>query len=145
MFPDHDHSDTLPSPIDRPEADVVIYDGACRMCRAQVRRLRWWDCRGRLAFVSLHAPEVGHRWPDLPHDRLMQEIAVITHNGRQFWGPAAVCYLTRRLPSLWWVMPLLHIPGSMLLWRWLYRWVARNRYWLSGTAECDDAACTLHR
>ena len=146
MLPDHDNSDTLPSPVDRPEGDVVIYDGACRMCRGQMRRLHWWDRRGRLAFISLHAPEVRQRWPDLPHDRLMQEIAVITHNGRQFWGPTAIRYLTRRVPSLWWAMPLLHIPGSMVLWRRLYRWVARNRYWFAGTVEeCDDAACALHR
>ena len=85
------------------------------------------------------------RWPNLPHERLMQEIAVVTHSGHQFWGPAAIRYFTRRLPTLWWIMPLLHIPGSMLLWRHLYRWVARNRYRFSGTAECADAACALHR
>ena len=145
MVPDQDNSYTLPSPVDRPGVDVVIYDGACRMCQGQMRRLHRWDRHDRLAFISLHAPEVGQRWPNLPHERLMQEIAVVTRSGDQFWGPAAIRYFTRRLPTLWWIMPLLHIPGSMLLWRHLYRWVARNRYRFSGTAECADAACALHR
>ena len=38
-----------------------------------------------------------------------------------------VRYLTRRLRRLWWAAPVLYFPGSMLLWRPLYRWIARNR------------------
>jgi hypothetical protein len=33
----------------------------------------------------------------------------------------------------------------MLIWRPFYRWIARNRYRLSGTGGCDDDACALHR
>jgi predicted DCC family thiol-disulfide oxidoreductase YuxK len=33
----------------------------------------------------------------------------------------------------------------MYLWRPLYRWIARNRYRLSGTPECENDACQLHR
>jgi predicted DCC family thiol-disulfide oxidoreductase YuxK len=33
----------------------------------------------------------------------------------------------------------------MLAWRPLYRWIARNRYRLSGTRECDEGTCSLHR
>src|SRR5262245_65427160 len=47
----------LPSPQERPEADVVIYDGNCRMCTAQVHKLAWWDCHGKLSYLSLHNPE----------------------------------------------------------------------------------------
>ena len=44
------HSDTpqgttsgLPTPTQRPDAAVVIYDGNCRFCTAQVRRLKRRD------------------------------------------------------------------------------------------------------
>jgi hypothetical protein len=33
----------------------------------------------------------------------------------------------------------------MLVWRPLYRWIARNRYRLSGGPVCDEEACALHR
>ncbi len=45
---------SLPSPTERNGADVVIYDGHCRLCLAQVRKLCRWDSLERLAFLSLH-------------------------------------------------------------------------------------------
>lgn len=135
----------LPSPAERPGADVVIYDGQCRICTAQIRKLPWWDCQGRLSYLSLHDPEVARRWPDLSHDRLMQEMLIIDRHGNRHWGPEAIRYLTWRLRRLWWASPFLHCPGSMFLWRPLYRWIARNRYRLSGGQACDEGTCALHR
>ena len=51
-------SGELPTVLERPEADVIIYDGHCRFCRGQVERLSRWDTGGRLAYLSLHDPEV---------------------------------------------------------------------------------------
>lgn len=134
----------MPSPAERPNADVVIYDGNCRICTAQVRKLPWWDCQSRLSFLSLHDPQVQARWPDLPHERLMREMCIIDTRGDRYWGPEAIRYLARRLRRFWWALPLLYFPGSMwVLWP-LYLWIARNRYRLSGTT-CDDEACALHR
>lgn len=135
----------LPAPTERPGSDVVIYDGQCRICTAQVRRLPWWDCQRRLSYLSLHDPVVERRWPDLSHDRLMQEMLIIDRRGNRHWGPEAIRYLTRRLRRLWWASPFLHFPGSMFLWRPLYRWIARNRYRLSGGQACDEGTCALHR
>jgi predicted DCC family thiol-disulfide oxidoreductase YuxK len=138
-------TEALPTPDERPGADVVVYDGQCGMCRSQIRRLARWDRGGRLAFLSLHDPEVARRYPDLRHDDLMREMVVVDRADRRHWGASAVRYLSRRLPRLWWLAPLLHIPGSLPLWRWLYRWVARHRYWFGGQVACDDGSCSLHR
>jgi predicted DCC family thiol-disulfide oxidoreductase YuxK len=135
----------LPTPTERPESDIVIYDGRCRICTAQIRRLPWWDCQDKLSYLSLHDAEVARRWPDLSHDRMMQEMVIIDRAGRRHWGPSAVRYLTIRLRRLWWAAPILYFPGSMLVWRPLYRWIARNRYRLGGSEACDDGACALHR
>jgi predicted DCC family thiol-disulfide oxidoreductase YuxK len=135
----------LPTPAERPESDVVIYDGQCRVCTAQIRKLTWWDCQGRLSYLSLHDPEVTRRWPDLSHDRMMQEMVIVDRYGNRHWGPEAIRYLTRRLRRLWWASPFLYFPGSMFLWRPLYRWIARNRYRLSGGPACEDGTCALHR
>lgn len=134
----------LPSPAERPDADVVVYDGNCGICTQGVRRLTWWDCQGKLTYLSLHDPEVLRRWPDLSHERLMQEMLIVDQQGRRHWGAEALRYLTRRLRRLWWAAPVMFLPGSMLLWRPLYRWVARNRYRLSGS-RCETGACELHR
>jgi predicted DCC family thiol-disulfide oxidoreductase YuxK len=133
----------LPSPAERPDADVVIFDGHCGICTAQVKKLPFWDCRQRLSYLSLHDPEVQRRWPDVSHDRLMQEMLIVDRDGNRYWGPEAIRYLTRRLRRLWWAAPLAFFPGSMLLWRPLYRWVARNRYRFSAKS-CDGGTCSLH-
>lgn len=132
----------LPSPAERPDADVVIYDGECGICSGQIKKLSQWDGGGRLAYLSLHDPEVARRWPDMTHDRLMQEMAVVDRRGVRHWGPEAIRYLTRRLPKLWWSAPFTHFPGSMFVMRPAYRWIARNRYRFSGHA-CEGS-CSIH-
>lgn len=134
----------LPSPADRPGADVVIFDGHCRICTGQIRRLARWDWGGRLAYLSLHDAEVARRWPDLTHDALMQEMFLIDRHGHRHPGALAVRYLSRRLPTLWWLAPILHLPGTLRLWQWLYRQIAQRRYRFGQVAACDDGACRLH-
>lgn len=135
----------LPTPAQRPEADVVIYDSHCRLCTGQVRRLARWDSRNRLAFLSLHDPLVAERYPDLTHDDLMKQMYVVDQRGRRHGGVAAIRHLSQRLPRLWPLMPLMHVPGSLPVWNWLYRQVAKNRYRFGKTTECNDDACSLHR
>src|SRR5262245_8943422 len=110
-----DH-EPLPSPHDRPDADVVLFDGNCRICTAQIRKLSWGDCHGQLAYLSLHDPEAARRDPDLSHDMLMEQMYVVDRQGRRHGAAAAIRYLSRRLRRLWWLAPVLHIPGSLPLW-----------------------------
>jgi predicted DCC family thiol-disulfide oxidoreductase YuxK len=136
----------LPSPAERPNADVVIYDGQCRFCTAGAARLAKWDKGERLAFVSLHDPQVATQWPDLTHDMLMEQMYVVDRQGQRHGGAAAFRYLTRRLPRLWLLAPLLHLPFSLPLWRWGYKQVAKRRYKIAGksTGGCQDGACAVH-
>ena len=139
----------LPDPDALSDADVVIYDGDCNFCRLQVQNLRRLDLGGpRLAFISLHDRRVAERFPDLPHDRLMKEMVVVDTQGRRHGGADAVRYLSRRLPSLWPAAPVLHLPGTARLWRYLYQQVAKRRYKLAGKAGdknlCENGACSVH-
>lgn len=135
----------LPSPEERPEADVVIYDGDCRFCTGQVERIARLDRGGRLAFISLHDPRVAERYPDLTHDRLMEEMVVVDGQGNRHGGAAGFRYFTRRLPLLWPLAPMMHIPFSLPLWQWGYRLIAKHRYKLMGKNDrCDDSSCAVH-
>ncbi len=134
----------LPDPDETPGADVVIYDGHCNFCTAQVSNLRRLDVGGpRLAFLSLHDQRVAERYPDLKHDDLMKQMYVIDSHDRRHGGADAVRYLTRRLPMLWIAAPILHIPGTATLWRWMYNEVAKRRYKLAGKS-CENDACEIH-
>jgi predicted DCC family thiol-disulfide oxidoreductase YuxK len=124
-----------------PEQDTVLYDGRCRFCRGQVAMLRRLDVGGGLRFLSLHDPLVAARFPELSRDQLLEQMYVVDRGGRARGGAEAVRYLSRRLPLLWPLAVLLHVPGSLPLWRALYAFVARNRLRLAGS--CDDGSCRL--
>ncbi len=134
----------LPGTNVRPEAAIVIYDGHCRMCQGQMRRLTALDRGGRLAFLSLHDPSVSQRYPDLTHDELMRNMVVVDTRGRRHIGAAAIRYLSRLLPTLYWLAPLLHIPFSLPLWQWCYQQIAKRRYRWNRAEKCDDGSCSIH-
>lgn len=135
----------LPSPAERPDADVVIFDGQCKICTAQIERLARFDGAQRLAYISLHDPQVAERYPDLSYDEMMAAMYVVDRQGQRHRGADAVRYLSRRLPRLWWLAPLMHIPFSMPLWRWMYTQVANRRYRFGRIEEnCDGGTCHLH-
>ena len=133
----------LVTPTERPTADVVIYDGHCRFCTSQIRRLAGWDKQQKLAFVSLHDPFVAEHYPDLSHDEMMKQMYIVDQRGNRYGGAAALRYLSRRLPRLWPLALALHIPFSLPIWGWLYKQVAKRRYKLAGKT-CDDGACDIH-
>lgn len=134
----------LPTPAERPGEAIVIYDGDCRICTAQIQRLSRWDRGRRLAYLSLHDPEVAQRFPDLSYDQLMAQMYVVDPQGARHGGVEALKYLSRTLPTLWWLVPVLHFPGSRPLWAWAYRHVAESRYRWGRLNECSDGACQVH-
>lgn len=138
-------STILPDADERPGADVVIYDGHCRICTGQIERLARWDWGHHLAYVSLHDARVADRYPDLSHDALMKEMYVVDQRGTRHAGASAIRYLSRRLPALRWLAPILHVPGSLPLWTWLYQQVAKRRYRFGRVEACDSGTCQLHR
>lgn len=125
----------------KPVRDTVLYDGQCGFCRRRVANLRRADLWHRLAFTSLHDESVTHDFPEIPRERLHDEMVVIDTHGQVRGGATAVRYLSRRLPLLWPLAPFLHIPGTLPVWNWLYRLVARNRMRISGT--CETGTCRL--
>ena len=133
----------LTSPDERPDADVVLFDGNCRFCSAQVERLSRWDRGGRLSFLSLHDDRAKQQY-NLSHDELMEQMHIVDRFGKVYRGAGAFRYLTCRLPSLWILAPLLHIPLSLPAWQWCYRQFAKRRYRLGRTDQCNGNSCSMH-
>lgn len=131
----------LPDPDQNPEADVLIFDGQCNFCRSQVERVHRWDS-GKLAYLSMHDSRVGDICPELSSEQLMEQMWLVTSDHRKYGGADAARILSRRLPQLWWLFPLLHIPFTMPLWRWIYRKIAARRYRISGRT-CDEGVCKI--
>lgn len=135
---------TLPEPVPDRSTDVVVFDGRCSFCTRQVQRIARCDGGERISFLSLHDPRVAERYPDLTHEELMARMYVIDKGGGRHGGAGAFRYLSRRLPRLWPLAPLMHLPFSLPLWQWIYNIIARHRYWLGTTEVCEDNACSVH-
>ncbi len=143
MNDDLEQPPNLPDLDESNKADVVIYDGDCNFCRGQVTKLHQLDIgKKRLCFVSLHDPRVAGRYPELTHDMLMKEIHVIDLKNRIRAGARAIRYLSRRLPTLWILAPLLHIPFSLPILNWGYNQVAKRRYRIAGQS-CESNRCKI--
>ena len=124
-----------------PARDTVLYDGQCRFCRSQIAVLRGLDLTGRLAFTSLHDPAVARDYPEISLEDLHRQMYVIDPRGLARGGADAVRYLSRRLMLLWPLALVLHVPGTMPIWRRLYAFVARHRLKIAGS--CSDGTCRL--
>jgi predicted DCC family thiol-disulfide oxidoreductase YuxK len=124
-----------------PPRDTVLYDGHCRFCRSQITLLKGLDLQGRLTYTSLHDPAVTRDFPEIPPEELHRQMYVVDPQGAARGGAEAVRYLSRRLVLLWPLAILLHIPGTLPLWQWLYAFVARRRMLIAGS--CTDGTCRL--
>lgn len=68
---------------------------------------------------------------------------VVTPAGRSYRGAEGIRYLSARIPALYWMWPVLSIPGLMPLWQRLYRAFAKRRYRFGRVESCDDGSCRL--
>lgn len=122
----------------RPERrPVVLYDAACPLCIRSVTFLRYWDWLERLELKPLQ--EVG-REEDLDPEALRREMHVAFPDGSMERGFFAFRRLLRELPPLWWLRPILHLPGAGSLGPRIYAAVARRRR----RVLCDGEACAIH-
>ena len=124
--------------------DVVLFDGQCNFCRSQIDILRRIDGRNRLRFLSLHDAEVVKNYPDLSYEQLMDQMWIVSSQGKRFGGAAALRFLSSRLPILWPLAPLLYLPGTLPLWQFLYQQVAKRRYKIAGRNCVEGGTCALH-
>ena len=103
-----------------------MYDGDCRTCRALAKTFNRLFRRRGFYFVPLQAAWVQRRLglgPNAP----LEELRVLTRDGRDLGGADAVMFLARQI---WWARPfyaLAHLPGIHRLTDRVYRWIAAHR------------------
>lgn len=116
---------------------LVIYDGQCGFCRAQISLLKHLDILGVLQFESLHSEKISSEFPMISREDLLKRMYVVSPDHFIYGGSDAVKYISRRLVLLWPLALLLHIPYTDALWNMMYNFIARNRYRIAG--KCTDS------
>jgi predicted DCC family thiol-disulfide oxidoreductase YuxK len=118
----------------------VVYDGLCRFCVRSIRVVRSLDVLGRVSFHDANEREaVVAALPALADADLDDAMYAIDGGGRRYRGFYAFRRLTRALPALWWLVPLLYFPGVSFVGERVYGYVARNRSRLGCRIEDVDA------
>ncbi len=120
----------------------IIFDSHCQFCQNMVRRLRGWLKNKPFRFVPYETEWVKARLK-LPDDQF-NEMIVLTQDDQTIGAGAAVVFIAKHI---WWVRPLYWIaklPGMMNAIEKIYRWIARNRYCISGQCQIDFNSDKTH-
>jgi predicted DCC family thiol-disulfide oxidoreductase YuxK len=115
---------------------TLLYDGTCRFCVAQARRLKRF-AGATVQAESMYADGVRARFPMLPQpgpDGKIGEIKFVDDRGQMTGGAEAIARALMTGP-LGWLARLYFMPGIRQIANTVYRAIAKRRYRLSGTCE----------
>jgi alginate O-acetyltransferase complex protein AlgI len=115
----------------------ILYDGDCRSCAGSAKRFERIFRRRGFLFLPLQTDWVMKRL-DLEPGAPLEEMRVLTSDGRDIGGADAVIFLGRQT---WWAWPfvaLARLPGMHKLLDRSYRWIAAHR-------GCDHIACEIKK
>jgi len=118
---------------------VVLFDGACPLCRRTVAMLRALDWFGRLTFADATDDVLRHRYaPGLERAAALSEMYVVDAEGNRTAGFDGYLRLSSGVLVLWIPRWIGLVPPVTWLGRWLYRVVAARRARQGG---CTDDIC----
>lgn len=106
---------------------TLYYDGACRLCRAEMRNLEVRDAGGLLRFIDISQPGFDAYPPGTDRDALMGLLHAQRADGAVLCG-VEVFRLAYSAVGLSWVARLTRLPGLRAISEGLYPVIARNRY-----------------
>jgi predicted DCC family thiol-disulfide oxidoreductase YuxK len=122
---------------------TVIYDGHCPLCIRTVTQLDVLDGARRLRYVDLE-----REWalaaalvPGVSCDDMREEMTLVTPERGVLRGFFAFREISRRVPALWPLAPLMFAPRAEWTGTRVYRWVVTNR----ARRVCEGGACEVHR
>jgi predicted DCC family thiol-disulfide oxidoreductase YuxK len=115
----------------------ILYDGDCRSCTASAKGFDRIFRRRNFVFLPLQTDWVIKRL-GLESGAPLEEMRVLTADGRDIGGADAVIFLGHQI---WWAWPfvaLARLPGVHTLLDRGYRWIAAHR-------GCDHIGCSLKK
>src|SRR5260221_6203689 len=111
---------------------VILYDGLCALCNQSVRVVKRLDWARAFVYTDIQEWDTVHsRYPQLDRNAISGAMHVIPSDGKVYAGYEGVRQIIKRLPLLFWLYPIMHLPGIKWLGPKVYGWVAAHRYQLN--------------
>jgi predicted DCC family thiol-disulfide oxidoreductase YuxK len=127
---------------------VVLYDGRCQLCTAQVQNLLALARPGAVQGVDFQEPANLGRFPGVTHAACMRAMHLVTPDGRVYSGFEAAVRAVATRPVLGPLAYAYYLPGVRLVCDVAYQLIAAHRYRIWGKAvaagECEGGTCALH-
>lgn len=127
-----------------PSGPVVVYDGDCAFCRAQIARIRRRDRSVQFEYVARQTPGLEQRFCRLAEGDFNSGMRLVDPQGRIHVGADAVYEIARRLPvwrRLAWLYRLPIVHGAARL---IYKWIAANRQSLGRSCARNECSAADH-
>jgi predicted DCC family thiol-disulfide oxidoreductase YuxK len=126
---------------------VVLYDGHCKFCQAQIKNLEALAKPKALMPLSFQDEGTLDSFPGVTYDACMEAMQLIAPTGKVYQGAAAAAHAIMTRPVLGLIGYGYYLPGVHMLCDGLYALIAANRYRLMGKqiadGECSEA-CAVH-
>ncbi len=127
---------------------IVLYDGRCKFCTAQLQNLIRLARPGAVEAVDFQLPGVLDRYPALSYEACMGAMHLVTPEGRVYKGFEAAVRAVATRPVLGLFAHIYYLPGLRQLIDQIYAVIAARRYRIMGqavaTGQCDGGTCSLH-
>ncbi|MGI8315728.1 thiol-disulfide oxidoreductase DCC family protein [Halobacillus mangrovi] len=121
---------------------LVLYDGGCYLCNQSKRLFKRFDWFNTMEWISLQQYGKVNSLPKSREKAIKQELHVLLPSGDEKRGYFAITYLMRKCPLTFIPGVLFSIPGSSIIGKPLYAFVARSRYKLF-KGKCKNGSCSL--
>lgn len=113
---------------------IMVFDGLCNFCSAQVRAILRIDKAGAIRFTSIQSPYGRHLAGRFGVDPDDPSTFLFFDQGRPLEASDAVIAILKRLPAPWrWLRMIAVLPRALR--DATYRLIARNRYRLLGRRD----------
>ncbi|MCB1167641.1 MAG: DUF393 domain-containing protein [Leptospiraceae bacterium] len=123
------------------QGPIVFFDGVCNICNRSVNTLLNLDKKGKLRYASLQGDLSESLFGKLVGDPDSVRLTVQKHESRLTILDGFDAFLEITVLLFPWSRPFLflfRIPPLIYPGRWVYKWVARNRYrWFGKREFCD--------
>jgi predicted DCC family thiol-disulfide oxidoreductase YuxK len=123
--------------------DQIIYDGNCGFCVENIRQLKILDCTDKLKTLDYQTSDVTQLDGRLTHEICHSQIHLLTKEGTLYGGFEAFRQLSKKIPLLLGLAPILYFPGMSWLGNKTYRWIAQHRALFHRRSLCKNNRCYL--